>query len=294
MANAPIVHPTAVLQGEIELAPGVEVGPYCVLTGRVKLGENVRLVSHVCMQGPVEVGAGTRVHPFTSVGFRPQDVKWKDDHATAGVRIGRDNQIRENVTLHAASKPDVPTSVGDRCFIMVGCHMGHDARIGNDVVMVNNVLLAGHSEVGDKVTLGGAAAVHQFTRIGRMAFISGMTAVAMDVPPFCLSAERNHVHGINLVGLRRNGVPRDQITLVRKAFRKAFRPTLPRKEQLEILEEIGRESPFVAEMADFVKGCKRSVSAGTARPPRSLITWLHYAKRGQHLPGLEEGTQDAG
>lgn len=292
MANAPIVHPSAVLQGEIELAPGVVVGPHCVLTGRIKLGENVRLISHVCMQGPVEVGAGTRIHPFASIGFTPQDVKWKDEHVTAGVRIGRDTQIRENVTLHAASKPDVPTSVGDRCFLMVGCHLGHDAKCGNDVVLVNNVLLAGHSEVGDKATLGGAAAVHQFTRVGRMAFISGMTAVAMDVPPFCLSAERNRVHGINLVGLRRNGVARDQVTLVRKAFRKAFRPTLPRKEMIAVLEEIGRESPLVLEMAEFVKAAKRSVSNGMARPPRSLVTWMHFARRGEHLPGMEEGGED--
>jgi UDP-N-acetylglucosamine acyltransferase len=294
MPTAPVVHPSAVLQGEIDLAPGVVIGPHCVLTGRVKLAEGVRLVSHVCIQGPVQIGANTRIHPFTSIGFTPQDVKWKDDHVTAGVRIGADTQIRENVTLHAASKPDQPTSIGDRCFLMVGCHLGHDAKIGNDVILVNNVLLAGHSEVGDKATLGGAAAVHQFTRVGRMAFISGMTAVAMDVPPFCMSAERNHIHGINLVGLRRNGVSRDEITLVRKAFRKAFRPTLPRKEQIQILEEIGRESPIVTEMADFVKAAKRSISAGTARPPRSLITWLHYAKRGKHLPGLEEAGEEVG
>jgi UDP-N-acetylglucosamine acyltransferase len=287
-----VVHPTAVVGSEVELGEGCHIGPYCVLSGRVRLAENVRLISHVHIQGPVQVGANTRIHPFASIGFTPQDVKWKDDHPTAGVRIGSDTQIRENVTLHAASKPDVPTSVGDRCFVMVGSHLGHDAKIGNDVVLVNNVLLAGHSEVGDRATLGGGAAVHQFCRVGRMAFISGMTPVAMDVPPFCISAERNHIHGINLVGLRRNGVPRDQITLVRRAFRKALRPTLPRKEQIAILEEIGRECPLVTEMADFIRTSKRSISAGTARPPRSLITWLHYARRGEHLPGLEEATSE--
>ena len=275
---ATFVHPSAVVGNEVELGDGCQIGPYCVLTGRVRLGENVRLISHVHIQGPVEIGANTRVHPFTSIGFTPQDVKWKDDHVTAGVRIGRDTQIRENVTLHAASKPDAPTSAGDRCFVMVGCHLGHDARIGNDVVLVNNVLLAGHSEVADKVTIGGGVAVHQFCRIGRLAFISGMTPVSMDVPPFCLSAERNRIHGINLVGLRRNGIPRDQITLIRRAFRKAFRPTLPRKEQIAVLEEIGRESPFVLEMAEFVRTSRRSISAGT--------------RRGEHLPGFEEAASD--
>jgi UDP-N-acetylglucosamine acyltransferase len=281
------IHPTAIVEGECDFADGVEVGPYCVVRGRVRLGKGVRLVANVQLNGPVEIGDETVIYPFASIGFPPQDVKFKPGHATAGVRVGKGCQVREQVTLHAATKADIPTSVGDNCFLMVGSHLGHDARIGNHVTLVNNVLLAGHAEVGDNVTLGGAAAVHQFSRIGRLAFISGAVAVAMDIPPFCLSADRNHIHGINLVGLRRAGVARDQITLVRRAFRKVFRPTLPRQEMIAALKDIGKDSPLVMEMAQFVESSKRSIAAGTARPPRALITWLHYARRGEHLEGID-------
>jgi UDP-N-acetylglucosamine acyltransferase len=261
--SKPVIHPTAIVGKECELGDGVEIGPYCIVGGRVKLGEGVRLVSHVHISGPVEVGDQTKIYPFTSLGFPPQDVKWKDGNPTAGVKIGRECLLRENVTIHLASKPDRPTTVGDKCFLMVGSHLGHDSRIGNNVVLVNNVLLAGHSEVGDNATLAGAVAMHQFTRIGRLAFVSGMVGVAMDVPPFCVSGKRNMLHGINLIGLRRAGIPRDQITAVRHAFRKALRVSLPRKEMIAILTELGRDCPLVAEMAEFVAAAKRSVATGT-------------------------------
>jgi UDP-N-acetylglucosamine acyltransferase len=262
----PVIHPAAIVGKECELEDGVEIGPYCVVSGRVKLGAGVRLLSHVQISGPVEVGEQTRIYPFVSLGFPPQDLKWKDGNPTAGVKIGRDCLIRENVTIHLASKPDRPTTVGDKCFLMVGSHLGHDARTGNNVTLVNNVLLAGHSEVGDNATLGGGVAVHQFTRIGRLAFISGLVGAAMDVPPFCVSGARNTIHGINLVGLRRNGVPRDQITMVRRAFREVFRVSLPRNEMIEKLRELGKGCPLVAEMAEFVATAKRSIAAGTQGP----------------------------
>ena len=274
-----VIHPTAIVGKECQLGEGVEIGPYCVLSGQVTIGAGARLQSHVQIQGPVEIGSGTRLFPFTSIGSRPQDVKWKDDHVTAGVRIGRDCQLRENVTINAATKPDVPTSVGDRCFLMVGSHLGHDARIGNEVVLVNNVLLAGHCHVADNVTMGGVSAAHQFSRIGRLAFVSGMVAVAMDIPPFCLAGARNQIHGINQVGLRRAGIPRDQITLVRKAFRKVFRVSLPRKEMIAALEDIGRECPLVKEMAEFVAQSKR---LHRLRHPSQL----HFRRRRRlRLPG---------
>jgi UDP-N-acetylglucosamine acyltransferase len=264
--SKPVIHPTAIVGKECELGDGVEIGPYCIVGGRVKLGDGVRLVSHVQISGPVEVGDQTRIYPFASLGFPPQDVKWKDGNPTAGVKIGRECIIRENVTIHLATKTDRPTTVGDKCFLMVASHLGHDAKIGNDVVLVNNVLLAGHSEVGDNATLAGGVGVHQFTRVGRMAFVSGLVGVSMDIPPFCVSGARNTLHGINLVGLRRSGVPRDQITLVRRAFRQVFRTSLPRTQMLETLQAMGRDCPLVAEMAEFVATSKRSISKGTGGP----------------------------
>lgn len=258
-----VIHPTAIVGRECELGEGVEVGPYCIVSGRVRLAPGVRLLSHVQISGPVEVGENTKIYPFASLGFPPQDVKWKDGNPTAGVKIGRDCVIRENVTIHLASKTERPTTVGDTCFLMVASHLGHDARIGNGVVLVNNVLLAGHSEVGDNATLAGGVGVHQFARIGRLAFISGLVGVAMDVPPFCVSGARNTLHGINVVGLRRAGFPRDHITLLRKAFRSALRVKLPRKEMLAILRDLGRECPPVMEMAEFVGTAKRAIAPGT-------------------------------
>lgn len=261
----PTVHPTAIVGNECEIAPSAEIGPYCVLSGKVRLDESVRLIASVHLNGPVTIGANTVVYPNTCIGFPPQDVKFKLGMPTPGVVVGRDCLLREGVTLHAASKPDRPTTVGDRCFLMAYSHLGHDAKIGNDVTLVNAVLLAGHVEVGDKATIGGGTAIHQFCKVGRLAFVGGHAAVAMDIPPFCISAERNTLFGINLVGLRRNGVARADITTIRRAFREAFRSNLTRKEMIEVLEGIGRESPMVMEMAQFIRDSKRSIAPASKR-----------------------------
>ncbi len=263
--SKPVIHATAVIGPEVEFGEGVVVGPYCILEGKIKLGNNVRLVANVQMLGPVEVGAGTRIFPFACIGFRAQDLKWKDENPTAGVLIGQDCTIREHVTLHAATKADVPTRTGDRCFLMVGSHVGHDARIGNDVVLVNTVLLGGHVDVGDRCILGGDCQVHQFSRIGRLAFIGGGTTVVTDITPFCITARRAQVQGLNIIGLRRNGVPARDITLLRHAFRKVFRVVMPRKEMVATLEELGKECSYVMEMAEFVRGAKRTVATMVPR-----------------------------
>ncbi len=225
----------------------------------------MRLLGNVHVSGQVDIGEGTRIFPFATIGLVPQDLKWKDGGPTAGVKIGKNCVIREHATVHQASKGEYPTTIGDKSFLMVGTHMAHDSKIGNSVVLVNNVLLAGHAEVGDNVTMGGGSALHQFNRIGRLAFISGLVGVSMDVPPFCVAGARNTIHGLNLIGLRRAGVPRDDITMVRKAFRKVFRVSLPRKEMLATLEAMGKESTLVAEMAAFVATAKRAMRRGRGR-----------------------------
>ncbi|CAG0954862.1 UDP-N-acetylglucosamine acyltransferase [Phycisphaerales bacterium] len=256
------IHPTAIVDPSCELSMGVEVGPYCVLRGQVRLHAGVRLIGHVHVEGPLEIGTRTTLYPGVCIGFPPQDYKFKQGMATAGVKIGSDCLIREHVTIHAASKAPGeghPTTVGDRCFMMVASHMGHDARIGNDVVLVNNVLLAGHTEVMDKATLSGHAGVHQFCRIGRFAFVSGLSAIARDVPPFVIASERNTMNGINAVGLRRNGFSREHIKAIRDAFKEAFRTPRPRPEQIAVLREMGRDCPPVMEMAEFVAASKRGI-----------------------------------
>lgn len=285
------IHPTAYVSPGCELADNVDIGPHCVLeaqNGPVRLASGVRLVGNVHLNGPVTIGADTIIYPFACIGFPPQDFKFNLGDPTAGVTIGARGIIREHVTIHAATSRETPTSVGDRMFMMVGSHIGHDARIGNNVVMVNASLVGGHAVLGDGVTLGGGAMVHQHTRLGRLVFITGGEGVSMDVPPFCLVPERNRIVGINLVGLRRSGMPREHITKVRQAFRDALRPALQRDEMVAILRDLGSDCPPVMEMADFVAEAKRSIIPGPGRVPRSLASWLHLLRRGKAQVSVPE------
>ena len=260
----PTVHPTSHISKEADLAADVEIGPLCVITGRVSLGKGVRLIGSVYINGPVAIGEGTILYPGACIGFPAQDYKIKPGDPTAGVVIGANCIIREHVTVHAATKQDEPTRLGDKVFMMVNAHVGHDARVGNNVVMVNNSAIGGHSRLFDNVTLGGAALLHQFDRIGRLAFVSGGSAISTDIPPFCMAWKRNQLAGLNLVGMRRGGFPRDQITTVREAYRRAFRSGVSKPEMLGILNDLGRSCPPVAEIAEFVAAATRPLAKASA------------------------------
>ena len=253
------IHASAIVSKESVIPPDAEIGPGCVLTGRVVLGAGVRLIGNVYLNGPIEIGTGTVVYPFACLGFEPQDVKFKPGMTTPGVKVGSNCTIREHVTLHQATKPDRPTSVGDNCFMMVGSHLGHDARIGNNVTLVNGAVLGGHAEVHDGATLGGGVAIHQFTRVGRLAMMQGHAGVSMDVPPFCVAMEVNRIVGLNLVGMRRSGMPRAHITRLDQAFREVFRVQLQRKEMVQRLETLGNDCPPVLEVATFIREAKRAI-----------------------------------
>lgn len=264
----------------MELGEGVRIGPGCVLSGAVKIGAGTELLGHVYVQGPVSIGARTFIYPYTCIGFEPQDLKFtRGVTPTAGVVIGSDCRLREHVTVHASTKPDVPTRLGDRVWMMVGSHVAHDCQVGNDVMFVNNAGLAGHVQVGDRATLAGHAIIHQFVRFGRLGFMSAGSAVSTDVPPFCIAWGRNSIVGLNLVGLRRSGVPRDQITVLRRAFREVLRENLPRAEAVERLREMGNESPLVMEVAEFVAAGKR--------PTCPYRNHTSRTREGAEDPGLE-------
>lgn len=261
IADMPSIHPSSTVSRESLLAEECEVGPFCVLSGRVLLARGVKLHGNVYIQGPAEVGEGTEIYPFTCVGFPGQDVKFKPGMPTAGVSIGKRCILREHVTIHAATKTEAPTSVGDEAFLMVNTHLGHDARIGEGVTMVNNSALGGHARVGDRAILGGGALIHQFGRIGRLAFVGGHVPLSADLPPFCITRQRNTVSGLNLIGMRRSGMNRDDITTIRRAFRQAFARGNTRSEMVAILEEIGKSCAPVMEMARFVAETKRTICA---------------------------------
>ncbi len=259
------IHPTAIVSKECELGEGVEIGPHCVVSGRVKLGSGVRLIASVCLSGPLVVGDGATFYPFSCVGYPGQDFKFKPGDPTAGVIIGKNTVLREYATVHAATKLDQPTRVGDSVLMMVCTHVGHDAHLDNRAILVNGAALGGHSYVGEAATLSANVGLHQFGRVGRLAFVSASVAVSSDVPPFCLVAQRTHMNGLNIIGLRRSGMPRDQITELREVYRDAFRNFHTREDLLRLLEERGRNCPPVAEWHRFVVDKKRSIMMGFDR-----------------------------
>ena len=264
----PSIHPTATVSKEAELADDVQIGPYCVLIGKVRLGRGVRLIGNNYINGPATIGDGTILWPFACLGFEPQDYKFGPGAQTAGIVVGSNCLIREHATVHAATSAEKPTTIGDKCFLMVNTHVAHDARVGNNVVFVNGAGIAGHGEIGDNVTLGGNAVIHQFSRIGRQVMMSGDCAVSLDVPPFCMVNERNRIGGLNQVGLRRSGVPREHITELRRAFRDVLRTPMPRREAIAILRERGAACPPVMELAEFIESSKRGICPGMGKPAR--------------------------
>lgn len=256
------VHPSSVIDPAAELADGVEIGPNCTITGKVKLAERVQLIGAVHIYGPVEIGPGSTFYPGACIGYPGQDYKFKLGMPTAGVKIGAECLIREHVTIHAATKPDVPTTLGNRVFMMVSSHAGHDARIDDDAILVNSAVMGGHSHVATRAIMSGNTSLHQFARVGRLAFIGGGVACPRDVPPFCVAGIRDRINGVNFVGMRRAGMDRDEITNIRRAFWEVLRTNLPRQEAVARLRELGKNSPAVLEMAEFLNTSKRGCSMG--------------------------------
>jgi UDP-N-acetylglucosamine acyltransferase len=258
--SAPTIHPTAIVGPHCEIGEGVSIGPFCVLEGRITLSRGVRLLANAHINGPVTIGENTICYPGVCLGMPGQDFKFKMGDPTGGVRIGNNCILRECVTIHAATKPDVPTSIGDRVMMMVSSHAGHDARVGNDVILANSALLAGHSVLEDNVTLSGNSAVHQFNRIGRLCFMTGNVGVSTDVPPFCIIGQRNIISSLNLVGMRRSGMPRDHITMVRRAYAQVLRRPMPRAALIAALEDFAQGCPPVLEMARFIAAGTRPLA----------------------------------
>ncbi|MFN3614014.1 MAG: acyl-ACP--UDP-N-acetylglucosamine O-acyltransferase, partial [Rubrimonas sp.] len=213
------IHPSSVVDPAARLGQGVRIGPFCCVGPDVTLGDGVELISHVAVAGVTSIGAGTRVWPFASLGHQPQDLKFRGERSV--LEIGAGNMIREGVTMNPGTEGGGGvTRVGDRGLFMVGVHVGHDCIVGDNVIMANNATLGGHVVVGDFAVLGGISAVHQKVRIGAGAMVGGMTGVEKDVIPYgSVIGDRARLAGLNLVGLKRRGVPHDQIHGVRACYR---------------------------------------------------------------------------
>lgn len=216
------IHPTAIVEDGARLGADVEIGAYCVVGRDVVLGDGVQLHSHVVMTGHVELGAGSVVHAHAVLGDAAQIRNHEDSNAR--LVIGKDTVIREAVTMHTGSKKGGGvTIVGDRGYFMATSHIGHDCRVGNDVTFANGVQLGGHAEIGDGVIIGGTSPVAQFRRVGKYAFVGGLTGVARDVIPYGMAIDRGPaLDGLNIIGMKRRNVPREIIHKIRAAYRLIF------------------------------------------------------------------------
>lgn len=216
------IHPTAVIAKGAVIGANVSIGPYCVVGPHVTLGDGVTLISHVVVDGDTSIGAGTEIFPFASIGHRPQDKKFNGE--ASRLVIGERNVIREHVTMNPGTEGGgLLTRVGNDCLFMASAHVAHDCMVGNHVILANNATLAGHVTVGDGVIIGGLSAVHQFVRIGDYAFVGGMTGVGKDLIPYGMAmGERSELSGLNLVGLRRRNVSREDIKQIRDLYDQLF------------------------------------------------------------------------
>jgi UDP-N-acetylglucosamine acyltransferase len=254
-----VIHPTAIVDPRAEIDASADVGPFAVIEGRVLVGERTRIHAHAVITGWVEIGADNRVHSGAVLGDVPQDVAFSG--AESFLRIGDGNVFRENSTIHRGTKPGSETRIGDRNYFMQNSHVAHNCRIGNDTIVAGGAMLSGYVELGDRGFVSGNCVVHQFVRIGRLALLRGLSRTSRDVPPFCIMDGTHTVRAVNLVGLRRAGVPAPAIGAIRDAFKILF--LRPRNLTLA-LAEVEREplSAEVAELVEFIRASKRGVCFG--------------------------------
>jgi len=232
------------------------VGPFCFVGPKVQLDDGVELISNVHIEGNTKIGKGTKIYPFASIGTAPQDLKYKGEENS--LEIGDNNVIREYVTINpGTSGGGNKTVVGNNCLFMISSHVAHDCKIGNNVVIANNVPLGGHVTIEDSVVIGGNSAVQQFTRIGRLAMIGGMTGVLKDVIPFGLSfGNRNYLQGINLIGLRRKKYDNKKIMELDQAYKKIFSSN-NLQENLSKINGEYKGNELVEEVTKFIEKDKK-------------------------------------
>ncbi len=251
-----MIHSSSVISKKAKIGKNVKIGPFCNVDDHVELEDNVELISNVHIEGKTKIGKGTKIFPFASIGTSPQDLKYNNEPNS--LVIGEENTIREHVTINPGTEGGGgKTIIGNNCLFMISSHVAHDCRVGNNVIIANNVPLGGHVTIEDSVVIGGNSAVQQFTRIGRLAMIGGMTGVLKDVIPFGLSVgNRNYLQGLNLIGLRRKNYENKKIIDLGKAYKAIFSSKNLHEDLNRIISEF-KDNELVNEVANFIAKDKK-------------------------------------
>jgi len=253
------IHPTAIISPDAQLEEGVEIGPYVVIGSDVIIGKNTVIGPHTVIDDYVHIGEGNRIFQFCSIGAPPQDLKFGGEKTR--VIIGNFNTIREFVTIHRATTADIGvTIIGDHNLLMAYCHVAHNCKLGDRIIMSNAATLAGHIHIEDYAIISGLTGVHQFCRVGAHCMIGGASAVVKDVPPYCI-AQGNHakLFGLNLVGLKRRNFPEKTINAIKDAYRIIFRSDLLLETALKKAQDEVEDIPEVNHFIKFIKESTRGV-----------------------------------
>ncbi len=259
-AAAEAVHPTAVVSPGARLGEGVVVGPYAVIEDEVEIGPRTQIRAHAVVKSYTTLGADNVVHEHAVLGGEPQDLSFSG--ARTELRMGDRNRVRAGVTIHRGTPASGTTVVGSDCFLMGYAHVAHDCRLGDRVILANNVALAGHVHIGDRAFLSGGVVVHQFSRIGRLAMIGGNAKIIRDCLPFVTTDGSPGVSsGLNLVGLRRAGFRPEEIRALKQGYRLLLRSALPLETALARMSEM--HEPLVDELVAFVRASKRGFARAT-------------------------------
>ena len=251
-----MIHKSALIDSKAKISDNVDIGPYCVIGPGVIIKENTKLHSHVNIKGNTTIGKNNEIFPFVSIGTDPQDLKYKGEKNS--IIIGDNNKFREYVNINpGTAQGGTITKIGSNNLLMVYCHVAHDCNLGNNIVLANNVQVGGHVIIEDNAIVGGSCAIHQFSRIGQLSMVGGMTGVLSDVIPFGLSlGNRNNLVGLNLIGLRRAKISNENIKILQKFYDKVFYNQNFRS-NLENINTDMKENKYVKTIIDFINSDKK-------------------------------------
>lgn len=254
-----MIDSSAIIDARAELADNVSVGAFSVIGADVKIGSGTVIGSHVVIKGPTTIGKDNRIYQFTSIGEDPQDKKYAAE--VTHLEIGDRNTIREFTSMHRGTVQDQSvTKIGNDNLFMAYTHVAHDCRIGDHVIMANGASLAGHVHLHSYAILGGFTLVHQFTQIGQYSFAAMGSAITQDIPPFVMvGGKPTRPHGINSVGMERNGIAADDVRLIRNAYKIIYKMNLRLEDAIEQIEALATDSHELTEMVSFLRNVRRGI-----------------------------------